>query len=128
MLPLSGLLIRWLWLPEFSGREDWFGYNLVRVRIRKTDELRSGQGKSFKVEGRSIAVFNVKGEYYAVDDSCTHMGAPLAHGMLAGKSITCEWHGACFDLETGSAIEGPTRGDLQAYKVVINGDDLELEI
>ena len=97
-------------------------------KICKADELQPGQGKSVRVKNKCIAVFNVKGEYYAVDDSCSHMGAPLANGMLAGKSITCEWHGACFDLETGEALEGPSRGDIEAYKVIRHDDDLEIDL
>jgi 3-phenylpropionate/trans-cinnamate dioxygenase ferredoxin subunit len=102
--------------------------NSVLVKVCKSDELKPGQGKSVRVGDRSIAIFNVNGEFFAVDDSCTHMGAPLAKGMLAGKSITCEWHGACFDLQTGAALEGPTRGDLQSYKVIVNDDDLEIDV
>lgn len=98
------------------------------VNLGKAEQVKPGQGVSFKVNGRAIAVFNVKGEYYAVDDCCSHMGAPLAGGMLAGKSITCEWHGACFDLENGSALEGPCRGDIQAYKIVVKNDELEVEV
>lgn len=100
----------------------------VRVKIAKADDLKPGQAKSVDVNGRAIALFNVKGEFFAVDDSCTHMGAPLANGMLAGKTVTCEWHGACFNLESGEAETAPARGDVRAYKVFTVNDELEIDL
>jgi 3-phenylpropionate/trans-cinnamate dioxygenase ferredoxin component len=100
----------------------------VRVKVAKIADLKPGSSKAVEVNGRAIALFNVKGDYYAVDDVCSHMGAPLAHGFLAGKSVTCEWHGASFDLETGEALNAPARGDIKAYKVYVADDDLEIDI
>ena len=100
----------------------------MRVKIAKASELEPGKSKAVEVLGRAIAVFNIKGEFFAIDDSCSHMGAPLANGMLGGKEVTCEWHGASFNLETGAATEGPTRGDIRAYKVICNADDLEIDL
>lgn len=100
----------------------------MRVKVANIEELKPGQSKALNLNGKAIALFNVKGTFYAVEDVCSHMGAPLANGMLAGKTITCEWHGATFDLETGAAVEGPARGDITAYQVYVQGDDVELEI
>lgn len=100
----------------------------MRVKVAKFADLKPGGRKAVEVNGRAIALFNVNGRFYAVDDVCSHMGAPLASGMLAGKSVTCEWHGASFDLETGAALNAPARGDIRSYKVIINDDDLELDI
>jgi 3-phenylpropionate/trans-cinnamate dioxygenase ferredoxin subunit len=100
----------------------------LRVKLAKVADVKPGSGKAVQVNGRAIAVFNIKGEYFAVDDVCSHMGAPLANGFLAGKSITCEWHGASFDLETGEALNSPARGDIKPYKVIVNDEDLEIEL
>lgn len=100
----------------------------MRVKIATVNDLKPGQAKGLDINGRAIALFNVKGSYYAVDDVCSHMGAPLHNGMLAGKSITCEWHGASFNLETGEVEDGPARGDITAYKVIIDGEDLFIDI
>lgn len=100
----------------------------MRFKIAQIDEIKPGQGKSIQLNGKAIALFNVKGYYYAIDDSCSHMGAPLANGMLAGKSVTCEWHGASFDLASGEALNSPARGNITAYKVFVDGQNLEIEI
>jgi 3-phenylpropionate/trans-cinnamate dioxygenase ferredoxin subunit len=101
----------------------------MRVKIAKASEVPPGKSKAVEIHGRAIALFNIKGEFFAVDDVCSHMGAPLANGMLAGKEVTCEWHGASFNLQTGEATEGPSRGDIRAYKVICNADDdLEIDI
>jgi nitrite reductase/ring-hydroxylating ferredoxin subunit len=96
------------------------------VRVAGKDELLPGQGKAVSVNGKSIALFNVKGEFFAVDDYCTHKGAPLHNGMLGNNSITCEWHGATFDLKTGAVLSPPAAGGITAYEVRVNGDDVEI--
>lgn len=100
----------------------------MRYKVAKVIDLKPGQGRALEVNGRAIALFNVRGEFFAVEDICTHMGAPLSNGMLAGRSITCEWHGASFDLKTGEALNAPAKGDVTAYKVFVEGDDVEIEI
>jgi 3-phenylpropionate/trans-cinnamate dioxygenase ferredoxin component len=100
----------------------------MRITVCKASEIKPGQGKPFRVGDKSIAIFNSAGKYYAIDDYCSHMGAPLSGGMLAGKEITCEWHGATFDLESGRATCAPAKGDICAYQVFLSGEDLEIEI
>lgn len=100
----------------------------MRIKLTKIDELKPGQGKAFDVQGLRIALFRAQETYYAVENSCSHMGAPLTQGFLSGKSITCEWHGAAFNLESGEPECGPARGAIKTYPVFINGSDVEIEI
>lgn len=97
-------------------------------RLAKIDEIKPGQAKPIDVGGKTIAVFNVKGQFYAVDDACSHMGAPLCNGFLAGKTITCEWHGATFNLESGEAECAPAKGNIVAYKVSLDGEYLVIDL
>ena len=62
------------------------------VKIAKSDEIQPGQGKMVEVDGKKIALFNVDGAFYAIDDTCTHRGGPLSEGELSGKEVTCPLH------------------------------------
>ena len=62
------------------------------VKAAETEEIASGQGKTVEVGGQYVAVFNVEGSYYAIGGSCTHQGAPLSGGPVAGNAVTCPWH------------------------------------
>jgi 3-phenylpropionate/trans-cinnamate dioxygenase ferredoxin subunit len=71
------------------------------VRICSTAELLPGERRVAEVDGVSVAVFNIDGELYAVEDVCTHDGGELASGTLDGFEIECPRHGARFDVRTG---------------------------
>ncbi len=59
------------------------------VKAAKKEDIPVGRGKTVFVGGKQVAVFNVDGAYYAIRDSCTHQGAPLSGGHVAGKTVTC---------------------------------------
>jgi 3-phenylpropionate/trans-cinnamate dioxygenase ferredoxin subunit len=67
----------------------------------------------------AIAVFNVDGEYYAVDDTCTHQDASLADGWLEGCTIECPLHASCFDLRTGRPSGPPAKLPVRTHLVTI---------
>jgi ferredoxin-NADP reductase len=97
-------------------------------QVAKTEELAHGQAKGVSVNGATIALFNVDGEYYAIDDSCPHAGASLSEGELAGKELTCPLHGAVFDVTTGEVLGPPADEGVACYKVRVSGSDIEVEI
>jgi 3-phenylpropionate/trans-cinnamate dioxygenase ferredoxin subunit len=76
----------------------------------------------------SIAIANVGGSFYAVDDTCTHQGCSLATGYLDGTTVTCLCHSSEFDVTTGAVLSGPAEDPLASYPVRIEGDDLQVEI
>ena len=98
------------------------------VAVAKTTELGAGQAKTVEVQGQSIAVFNVEGAYYAIDDICTHQGASLSEGSVEDAAVTCPWHGAQFDLKTGKALSFPAVTGVKSYPVKIEGHDIQLQI
>lgn len=63
------------------------------VKIAEIGAVAPGTGRAFDVEGYSIAVFNLDGTLYAIDDSCPHQGSSLAMGILEGRVVTCRSHG-----------------------------------
>lgn len=62
-----------------------------------------GGRRLFFLDGRGVLLFNVEGEYYAIDDGCPHAGASLFSGKLQGRWLQCPAHGLRFDLATGCA-------------------------
>lgn len=99
---------------------------MAYIQVAKVDEVAQGKGICVKVGRKSIAVFNVDGNFYALDDFCPHKGAPLAGGYLSATDVTCPWHGASFDLATGNGVAGPCGGGVTSYPVNVNGDDIEI--
>ena len=102
------------------------GKTLGRIRLRSPFILRTVEPPIDEIEGRRkkrIAVFNVKGTYYATDDACPHRGAPLGDGPLTGQVVTCTWHGWEFDVSTGCHITDPGLR-LNRYKVQIIGNTI----
>ena len=74
------------------------------IRVGRLDEVPPGGKLLVDLGGLAIAVFNVEGTLYAIDDVCTHDGGPLAEGDFAGCEIRCPRHGARFDVRTGKAL------------------------
>ena len=72
-----------------------------RVRIATRSEIPPGEGRIVVAMGRVLALFNLDGEYLAVDNTCPHRGGPLGEGHLEGGVVVCPWHGWRFDLRTG---------------------------
>jgi len=70
-------------------------------------ELAPGASKVIDIDGAQIAVFNIGGEYFAIEDVCTHDGGELASGVLEGDQIVCPRHGARFCVRTGEALTAP---------------------
>ena len=98
------------------------------VKVAKSSEIEPGTGRLVEVGGKRIAVFNVDGNFHAMDETCTHRGGPLSEGMLIGKEVTCPWHGAVFDVTTGEVLSPPAPRGVATYLVRVQGDDVEVEI
>ena len=93
------------------------------VKVAQTDEIPAGQGKCVEVEGKRIAIFNVDGAFYALDDVCPHQGGPLGEGELMGTTVTCPWHGWEYDVTTGiNLFDTDVKQD--QFEVKVEGDDI----
>jgi 3-phenylpropionate/trans-cinnamate dioxygenase ferredoxin subunit len=94
------------------------------VKVTTGGELPPGSKKLTEVDGRPIAVFNVDGSFYAIDDVCSHDGGPLAEGELSGCEIMCPRHGARFDVRTGKALCMPAIEPVAVHSTQVRGDDV----
>lgn len=92
------------------------------VRLADVDEIGAGDMKGFEVNGIRVGVANLEGEYHAFHDSCTHQQYTLSDGFLMGDRVTCDWHGASFDLRTGEVKALPATKPLQKFEVEVRDD------
>jgi 3-phenylpropionate/trans-cinnamate dioxygenase ferredoxin subunit len=99
------------------------------IKVGTTAELREpASARRVDVAGRSIAVFNLGGSYYAIDNVCPHRGGPLAEGTIVADAVICPWHGAKFDIKTGEVLSPPAREGVRCFPVRVNGGDVEIEV
>ena len=98
------------------------------AKVATNGELAPGQGKVVEVQGKEIALFNVGGAYFAIDNMCTHEEASLADGEISGFEVTCPLHGAKFDVRSGRVVGPPAYDDVTSYSVRVSGADVEIDV
>jgi nitrite reductase/ring-hydroxylating ferredoxin subunit len=98
------------------------------TKVATVEEVAPGTGKQVTVNGRKLGVFNVDGSFYAIEDTCTHRGAPLSEGECLGTEVVCPWHGARFDLTSGAHLSPPARQGVAVYKVQVVGNEVQVDV
>ncbi len=101
---------------------------MPRERVGGISEIPVGSTNSFEINGKKIAVCNVSGSFHAIEDVCTHDGAPLDQGTLEGNLITCPRHGAKFDVITGEAVGMPAVVPVKTFEIEIEDDVIFVNI
>ncbi|MCB0145929.1 MAG: non-heme iron oxygenase ferredoxin subunit [Caldilineaceae bacterium] len=98
------------------------------IQVAKRDEIPVGESKLVEVEDVRVALFNLEGTIYAIEDVCTHDGGPLVEGEIVnGCQVECPRHGARFDIRTGAALSFPAFEATNTYEVKVEGDDVLIE-
>ena len=97
------------------------------IKVAEKKNLPSGQAVAVKVNGKEIALFNVGGQYYAIDDACTHAGGSLSEGVIDGTTVICPWHGAVFNITNGEVLGDPAPEGVKSYKVLVEGEEIKVE-
>jgi nitrite reductase (NADH) small subunit len=95
--------------------------------VCKVDQLPDGQSGVITVNGKPVAVFRTGDQYYAIDDTCPHMGASLSGGMLEDGVVTCPWHYWRFRLTDGAWADNP-KIKIGCYPVHVVGDLIQIEV
>ena len=93
-------------------------------KVAKVSDINPGEIKSFVVGNEMVAICNSDGKFFAFIDECSHQTLPLSDGLLEGKTLTCAYHGAEFDVESGEALCLPATDRIETYEVKIEGDDI----
>lgn len=101
-----------------------------KVTIAKTTEIAPGERIVLEVErtGLWLAVFNVEGQFFAIEDRCTHDDGPLGDGEIDGFEVECPRHGARFDVRTGDALTMPAVKPVPSFPLEVVGEDILIEI
>ena len=94
-------------------------------KVARIEALPPGSRRVADVDGVSVVLFNLAGEYFAIEDTCTHDGGELASGELEGDEIICPRHGARFNLRSGAAT-APAYSPVAAMKVRLNDGWVEV--
>lgn len=112
------------------------------IEVAKIDELTEGTMKAINAAGHDILLAKVKGNYYAADNRCPHMGAKLSQGKMEGTVVTCPKHYSQFDLKDGQVVRWLKGSGLVAmigrtlksprpltmYQIKVEGDKVWVEI
>lgn len=108
-------------MPSFDQSSGNSGKPLREGRaytVGRVEDVPPGRGATVELRnGVELALYNVGGEFYAIENFCPHKGAPLAEGALCGHTVQCDWHGWQFDVRTGKCLT--TNGDVESYPVII---------
>ncbi len=87
------------------------------VKVAGENEIAPGERIVVQIGRKWVIVFNVGGQFYAIEDQCTHDGGELADGALDGHEIRCTRHGAKFDVRSGAVTKAPALTPISAYDV-----------
>jgi nitrite reductase (NADH) small subunit len=98
-----------------------------RVKVAEPGEVGEGQARVVEAEGRTLALFNVEGRFYALDNACAHRGGPLGEGDLEGRLVVCPWHAWRWDVTSGSNANNPAVR-MASYPVRVDADGVYVEL
>jgi len=98
------------------------------IDIAPLHELVPGDRKIIKTPYCEIAVFNLDGDFFAIEDVCSHDGGELASGACDGDQIICPRHGARFCIRDGRALTPPAYEDIESFPVRLEGDMVQVDI
>src|SRR6516162_9868281 len=97
------------------------------VKVGTLPELAAGTCKPVEANGKTIALFNVDGNIYALDNTCLHRGGPLGEGTLNGDVVTCPWHLWEYNVRTGEKLNSPGV-KVATYAVEVQGNDIKVAV
>ncbi|MBD20494.1 MAG: ferredoxin [Rhodospirillaceae bacterium] len=96
--------------------------------VAKTSEISEDEPKAVSIGRLDVGIYKLDGEFYAIDDICTHAYAMMTDGYIEDGQIECPLHGACFDIKTGKALTAPATIDLRPYPVKVEGDQISVGV
>jgi nitrite reductase (NADH) small subunit/3-phenylpropionate/trans-cinnamate dioxygenase ferredoxin subunit len=101
---------------------------MALVKVANVDELGPGKATVVQAANKVLALFNLGGTFYALDNRCTHVGGPLGEGQVQENVVTCPWHGSRFDITSGQVVGPPARRPVVAYPVQVRDGDVFVEV
>jgi nitrite reductase/ring-hydroxylating ferredoxin subunit len=96
------------------------------VKVAETKDIQPSTMKAVDLASERVCIVNVKGNYYAIGNVCTHVGGPLNEGTLEGYEVECPWHGSKFDVSTGEPTKPPARQAVPKYELKVEGNNIQV--
>jgi nitrite reductase (NADH) small subunit len=93
-----------------------------RIRVASVADVPAGEGRVVQAGSLMLALFNIEGRFYAIDNTCRHRGGPLGEGDLDGRVVSCPWHAWRWDVTTGLNVNNPGSAQLCFPVSVTNGE------
>lgn len=90
---------------------------MAKIRVADEADISEESGAVVQAGDKTLALFNLGGKFYALDNSCTHVGGPLGEGEVEGNVVICPWHGSRFDILTGAVLGPPARRPVATFPV-----------
>jgi nitrite reductase (NADH) small subunit len=97
------------------------------VLVANIADVPLGTVHEIQVAGKAVALANVDGKFFAINNTCLHRGGPLGEGSLQGKTVTCPWHGWEYDVTTGKLLQNPSMG-VACYATEVRGEEVFVDI
>lgn len=95
--------------------------------VARADDISAGEKRIVEVDGVEVVIVNLDGQFYALEDVCTHDGGPLGEGKLDGHALVCPRHGARFDVRTGAVLKMPAVDPVPTYRVRVENGEILVE-
>tara|TARA_A100001037_G_scaffold185176_1_gene165907 strand:- start:1837 stop:2172 length:336 start_codon:yes stop_codon:yes gene_type:complete len=102
--------------------------NIEFHAVATTSEISEDEPKAVSIGRLDVGIYKLDGEFYAIDDICTHAYAMMTDGYIEDGQIECPLHGACFDIKTGKALTAPATIDLRPYPIKVEGDQISVGV
>jgi nitrite reductase/ring-hydroxylating ferredoxin subunit len=100
----------------------------TRIKLCRADEVAPGAALKVDTDDLELAVFNVGGEFYVIDDHCTHGPGSLSEGYIEDDVVECNFHNGQFNIRTGEVVSPPCMVPVKTYPTVVEGGEVFIEV
>jgi nitrite reductase/ring-hydroxylating ferredoxin subunit len=100
----------------------------TKLELCKADQIAPGEALRVEKDDLILAVFNVEGEYYVTDDTCTHGPGSLSEGYIDGDVVECNFHNGQFDIRTGEVVSPPCMVPVKTYPTTVEDGTVVIEV
>jgi nitrite reductase/ring-hydroxylating ferredoxin subunit len=111
-----------------ASAEEYSGSAMPRLELCQAADVADGAALKVETEGLILAVFNVEGEYYVLDDACTHGPGSLSEGYIEGDVVECNFHNGQFNIRTGEVVLPPCMIPMKTYPTTVEDGKVYIEV
>jgi nitrite reductase/ring-hydroxylating ferredoxin subunit len=99
-----------------------------RIELCSTGDVEPGAALKVEIEGLTLAVFNVAGEFYVTDDLCTHGPGSLSEGYIEDDVVECNFHNGQFNIRTGEVVSPPCMVPIKTYPTIVENGKVHIDV